>query len=52
MDRMERKNLSKDETDSIFITTTNLLPLLNKIKNNDILPKDIESALKEIKKKL
>ena len=50
MDRMERKNLSKDETDSIFITTTNLLPLLNKIKNNDILPKDIESALKEIKK--
>lgn len=50
MDRMERKNLSKDETDSIFITTTNLLPLLNKIKNNDILPKDIEIALKEIKK--
>ena len=50
MDRMERKNLSKDETDGVFITTTNLLPLLNKIKNNDILPKDIENVLKEIKK--
>ncbi len=50
MDKMQRKNLSKDETDSIYITTTNLLPLLNKIKINDFQPKDIENSLKEIKK--
>ena len=50
MDKMQRKNLSKEETDSIYITTTNLLPLINKIKINDFQPKDIENALKEIKK--
>ena len=50
MDKMQRKNLTKDETDSIYITTTSLLPLLNKIKINEFQPKDIENALKEIKK--
>ena len=50
MDKMERKNLSKEETDSLYITTTSLLPLLNKIKINEFQPKDIENALKEIKK--
>ena len=50
MDKMQRKALSKEETNSIYITTTNLLELLNKIKISDFSPKDIESALKEIKK--
>ena len=50
MDKMQRKALSKEETDSIYITTTNLLELLNKIKTNDFSPKDIETVLKEIKK--
>ena len=50
MDKMQRKNLNKDETDSLFITSTDLLPLINKIKLNDFAPKDIETALKEIKK--
>ena len=50
MDKMQRKNLNKDETDSLFITSTDLLPLINKIKLNDFTPKDIETALKEIKK--
>lgn len=50
MDRMQRKNLNKDETDSLYITTTDLLTLINKIKLNDFTPKDIETALKEIKK--
>ncbi len=50
MDKMQRKNLTKDETDSLYITTTNLLPLINKIKINDFQPKDIENSLKEIKK--
>lgn len=50
IDKMQRKNLSKEETDSIYITTTELLPLLNKIKMNEFQPKDIENALKDIKK--
>ena len=50
MDKMQRKNLNKDEIDSIYITTTKLIELLNKIKTNEFLPKDIETALKEIKK--
>ena len=50
MDKMQRKNLTKNETDSLYITSTELLPLLNKIKSNEFSPKDIELALKEIKK--
>lgn len=50
MDKMQRKILSKEETDSLYITTTNVLEVLNKIKINDYVPKDIENALKEIKK--
>ncbi len=50
MDKMQRKSLTKDETDSLYITTTNLLPLLNKIKINEFQPKDIENSLKEMKK--
>ncbi len=49
MDKMQRKILSKEETDCIYITSTNLLELINKIKTNEFLPKDIESGLKEIK---
>jgi len=50
MDQVERKALSKSETDSIYLTTTNILPLLNKVKNNEVLPKEIENNLKELKK--
>ncbi len=50
MDKIQRKLLTKDETDSLYITTTNLIDLINNIKTNDFLPKDIETALKEIKK--
>ena len=50
MDKMQREILNKDETDSLYITTTSLLPLINKIKTNEFQPKDIETALKEIKK--
>ena len=50
MDKMQRKNLNKEETDSIFITTTKVLEILNKIKINDILPKEIENLLKELKR--
>lgn len=50
MDKMQRKTLSKEETDSVFITTTNVLEVLNKVKKNIALPKDIENNLKELKK--
>ena len=41
MDKIQRKNLSKDETDSVYITSTNLLEIINKIKINEFQPKDI-----------
>ena len=50
MDKMQRKALTKEETDSIYITTTNVIELLNKVKNNEVLPKEIEASLKELKK--
>ena len=52
MDKIERKKLSKDELDSVFITTTDVLEILNKVKTNTALPKDIENALKSIKKEI
>lgn len=52
MDKLERKKLSKEELDGIFITKTNVLELLNKVKTNTVLPKDIETALKNIKKEI
>lgn len=50
LDRMQRKNLSKEELDATFIATTNVIEILNKIKTNNIMPEDIEKSLKEIKK--
>ena len=49
MDEIQRKTLSKRELDSIFITTTNVLDMLNKIKVGDISPKEIDNNLKEMK---
>lgn len=50
MDKIQRKVLSKQETDSVYIASTNLLEILNKVKNNDVLPKDITASLRELKK--
>ena len=52
MDKQQRKELSKEELDSIYITTTNVLEILNKVKTNTVIPKDIETALKNIKKEI
>lgn len=46
IDKKQRNNLSKHETDAIFITTTNLLQVLNDCDNEDVL----EESLKELKK--
>ncbi len=50
MDKMQRKLLTKLETDSIYITSTNLIEILNKVKNNEVVPKDITASLNELKK--
>ena len=50
MDKIQRKVLKKEERDSLYITTTPTINLLDKIKNNQVTPKDIENELKEMKK--
>ena len=50
MDKIQRRVLTKDETDSLYLLSTNLNEILNKVKNNEIMPKDIENSLKELKK--
>ena len=50
MDKIQRKILSKDELDSVYLTSTNLLEILNKVKLNEVLPKEIGASLKELKK--
>ena len=49
MDKKQREKLSKSELDSLFITTTNVLDTLNKVKNKEASLKDIESSLKALK---
>lgn len=46
MDQKQRKLLSDYEKDSIYITSTNLIEIVNKVKNNEISPKEIELNLK------
>ena len=50
MDKIQRRVLTKDETDSLYLLSTNLNEILNKVKNNEFVPKDIENSLKELKK--
>ena len=49
LDKIQRKNLTKEDTDSVYIATTNLVDVLNKIKTNNILPEEIEKSLKDLK---
>ena len=49
LDKIQRKNLTKEDTDSVYIATTNLVEVLNKIKTNNILPEEIEKTLKDLK---
>lgn len=50
MDEIQRKALTKDETDGVYIATTNALEILNKVNNNTITLREIENSLREIKK--
>ena len=49
LDKIQRKSLNKDDTDSIYIATTELIDVLNKIKTNNILPDELEQNLRELK---
>ena len=55
MDKIIRKKISKKECDSIFLATTEILSLINKIKDvtelDDSLNKTLEQKLNEIKDK-
>lgn len=50
MDKVQRKELSKQETDSLYIISTELLEIVNKVKNNTVLRKDISASLNNLKK--
>lgn len=50
IDKIQRAALNKEETDGIYIASTNLIKLLNKIKLGQVTPQEIESNLKEMKK--
>ena len=50
MDKMQRKALTKEETDSIYIPTTHVIELFTKVKTTEVLPTEIEASLKELKK--
>lgn len=49
LDKIQRKNLSKDDTDSVYIATTELINIINKIKNNNLTPDELEKNLRDLK---
>lgn len=49
-DQIIRNKLTEEETDAVFITNTNIIEILNKIKMNELLPKDLDNNLKQLKK--
>ena len=52
MDKAQRKELSKEELDCIYLTTTNQMEIINKLKTDLITAKELEQSLKQIKKDL
>lgn len=52
IDKIQREILTKEETDLIYLATTNQIEIINKLKTNTIEPKELEKWLKEIKKDL
>ena len=49
MDHVQRAKLNKEELDSIYLTTTNQLTVINKVKTNSLEPKELDKYLKELK---
>ncbi len=49
MDKLQRKELNKDELDSIYITSTDVFDLLTDVRNGKTTPKEIGLSLKRLK---
>ena len=50
MDKRQRQALSKQETDSVYITSTNLIEMINKLKKKEVVPKEVTASLNQLKK--
>lgn len=50
LDKIQRKNLNREDTDSIYIATTEIIDTINKIKTNNITPEELEKNLRDLKK--
>lgn len=49
IDKLQRKYLTDDELDSIYVSTTQVFSLINKIYKNEVESKEISAELKRIK---
>ena len=49
MDEIQRKILSKEELDDVYLTTTNQLEVINKLKTESPTAKELEQYMKKIK---
>lgn len=49
LDKLQRRNLNEEDTDSVYIATTDVIAVLNKMKTNKITPEELERYLKDIK---
>ncbi len=49
MDKLQRRKLSKEETDSIFVANGNIMNILNSLRKEQINEKQIKSALTNLK---
>ena len=49
VDNLQRKKLSREETDSVFIAQTELLEYLNMVRSNQIVKYDLENTLENLK---
>ena len=52
MDEIQRQIFSKEELDCIYLTATNQLEVMNKLKTDSVLVKELEKDLKQIKNDL
>lgn len=49
MDKIQREIYTKEELDSIYLTTTNQIKMMNKLKIKEFEQKDLSQSLKQIK---
>ena len=49
IDKIQRELFSKGELDSIYLTTTNQIEIMNKLKTDQLEPKELDKWLKQIK---